>query len=149
MTSGSPAYLVDTNVLVYAYDAADPTKRDRAIAVLEHLYVAGRGVLVLGEFFVTVTRKLNPPLTPSEAERSIRNYRRSWPVLDLLPEDVSTAVRVVRQHKMAYWDALIWSTAKRAGLRAVLSEDFQDGRRLEGIHFLNPLVDRFELQLLT
>ena len=77
------------------------------------------------------------------------SHRRSWPVLDLLPEDVSTAVRVVRQHKMAYWDALIWSTAKRAGLRAVLSEDFQDGRRLEGIHFLNPLVDRFELQLLT
>jgi predicted nucleic acid-binding protein len=35
MTNGSSAFLVDTNVLVYAYDRSDEDKRDRAIEVLE------------------------------------------------------------------------------------------------------------------
>jgi hypothetical protein len=37
MTNGSSAFLVDTNVLVYAYDPSDEDKRERAIEVLQSL----------------------------------------------------------------------------------------------------------------
>ena len=80
------AFLVDTNVLVYAYDPSDGAKRERAIAVLDRLGAAQMGALspqILGEFFVTVTRKIPSPLTPAQAERSLTNYVRSWAVLDL------------------------------------------------------------------
>jgi predicted nucleic acid-binding protein len=46
--------LVDTNVLVYAYDLAEPKKQKQALETLRRLALGGRGRLsaqVLGEFF--------------------------------------------------------------------------------------------------
>jgi predicted nucleic acid-binding protein len=56
MTSGSKAFLVDTNVLVYAYDPIDGDKRERAIEVLESLgphQLGSVSTQILGSFFVT------------------------------------------------------------------------------------------------
>lgn len=151
MPNGARAFLVDTNVLVYAYDPADATKRTRAMAVLARLGMQQRGALsaqVLGEFFVTVTRKIEPPLSVEEAERSITNYMRSWVVYELTARLVVEAVRGVRQHQLAYWDSLIWATAKLYGVLTVLSEDFTDGQLIEGVRFRNPFAESFDLTLL-
>ena len=80
MPTGARAFLVDTNVLVYAYDHADATKQARAIAVVDQLASRQCGALsaqVLSEFLVTATRKIEPPLTLEEAERSVTHYMRS------------------------------------------------------------------------
>ncbi len=151
MTSDSPAFLVDTNVLVYAYDPVEPTKQIRALTVLERLSDAGTGRLttqVLGEFFVTVTRKLKPPIPIVEAERTLTNYARSWPVFSLTPDRVLEATHGVRRHGFSYWDALIWATARHYGVPIVLSEDFSDGSRVEGVRFLNPFAPAFDLTTL-
>ncbi len=151
MRNGSRAFFLDTNVLVYAYDPAEAAKRPRAISVLERLGVRQSGALsaqVLGEFFVTVTRKITPPLTVAEAEQSVTNYVRSWVIYDLTERVVMEAVRGVRQHQLPYWDSLIWATAKLHGVPNVLSEDFSDGRLLEGVRFLNPFTTTFDLTLL-
>ena len=69
--------LVDTNVLLYAYDRGDPVKQPEAIAVLDRLATLRLGVLtpqVLAEFFVNATRKLEPPLSIEEAYDRIQNY---------------------------------------------------------------------------
>ncbi|GAB4323896.1 MAG: PIN domain nuclease [Dehalococcoidia bacterium] len=144
-------FLVDTNVLVYAYDPSDDSKRQRGIAVLERLGDSGRGVLttqVLGEFFVTVTRKIPSPLSPEQAERSLTNYVRSWTVFDLTPAVVLEAARAVRQYQMAYWDALVWSSAKLNQVAYVLTEDLTDGTLIENVRFVNPLSDSFDLAML-
>ena len=39
------AVLIDTNVLVYAYDRSEPEKQRRALAVLNRLATTGSGVL--------------------------------------------------------------------------------------------------------
>lgn len=151
MRNGSRAFLVDTNVLVYAYDPTDGAKRERAITVLERLGARQMGALssqILGEFFVTVTRKIPSPLTAAEAERSLTNYVRSWVVYDLTGLIVLEAVRGLRRHRLSYWDSLIWATAKLNGVANVLSEDFSDGVLLEGVRFLNPFTETFDLALL-
>jgi predicted nucleic acid-binding protein len=33
---------------------------------------------------------------------------------------------------------MLWASAQRAGVRHLLSEDFQDGVELEGVVFVNP-----------
>ena len=53
--------------------------------------------------------------------------------------DLAVAVIAVEQHGLSFWDAMLWATARRAGCRVLLSEDFQDGRDLGGILFVNPL----------
>lgn len=151
MRNGSSAFLVDTNVLVYAYDPTDGAKRERAIAVLDCLGTRQIGALsaqILGEFFVTVTRKIPFPLTAAEAERSVTNYVRSWVVYDLTELVVLEAVRGLQRHQLPYWDSLIWATAKLNSVPNVLSEDFSDGVLLEGVRFLNPFAETFDMALL-
>ncbi len=151
MPNGSSAFLVDTNVLVYAYDSTDKDKQAQAIAVLEELGRRRLGALsvqILGEFFVTVTRKITQPLTTAEAGQSVTNYARSWIVYDLTALVVLEAVRGLQQHRLPYWDSLIWATAKLNSIPNVLSEDFSDGALLEGVRFLNPFTKTFDLTAL-
>jgi predicted nucleic acid-binding protein len=148
MIARTSAFLLDTNVLVYVYDTTDAAKRRQAIAVLDQVRLRGSGALsvqVLGEFFVTVTRKIPVPLAAAQAERSVANYVRSWTVYALTPLIVLEAMRGVQRYQLSYWDCLIWATAKLNGVANVLSEDFNDGALLDGVRFLNPFGPRFDL----
>ena len=148
MTNASIDFRVDTNIFVYVYDPSDTTKQGRAIAVTTRLARSGTGAVstqVLGEIFITATRKLPTPLTHAEATDAIGEIARYWTVLDVTAEAVFEAVRAVQQHQLPYWDALIWSVAKLNGIMTVLSEDFSDGRVVEGVRFVNPVRADFDL----
>ena len=57
-------------------------------------------------------------------------------------------MRGLQRHSLSYWDALVWSTAKLNQLPYILSEDFTDGILLEGVRFLNPFAEMFDLGVL-
>jgi len=144
--------IVDTNVLLYAYDRGEPVKQPQALAVLDRLTTLHLGVLtpqVLGEFFVNATRKLNPPLSTEEANDRVQNYLLSWEVMDLTGLIVLEAVRGVRVYKMAYWDAQIWASARLSQIPIIFTEDFNVGTVIEGVRFVNPLVEDFDLDSWT
>ena len=50
---------------------------------------------------------------------------------------------------MSYWDAQLWATARLNQVDLVLSEDFQDGRVLHGVRFVNPFAPSFDLAALV
>ncbi len=145
------AFLVDTNVLVYAYDPSDQVKRQRATDVLKSLWDTNAGALsaqVLGEFYVTVIRGIPSPLTPRDAEQSITRYMRSWEVYPVTAWAVREAVQATQRHSMQFWDALIWATAKFNQVPTILTEDFTDGRTVEGVRYINPFAPAFSMALL-
>ena len=140
--------LVDTNVLVYAYDPSNLKKQERAFAVLDGLATSGQGVLsaqVLAEFIVVVTKKTVKPLDFKVAQKRVENYLSSWTVLDVTGFVVLEAMRGVHEYRFAYWDAQIWATAKLAQIPYILSEDFASGSTVEGVNFVNPFTTDFDL----
>jgi len=135
--------LIDTNVLVYAYDTAEPNKQETALYVIDNLVAAGNSFIstqVLSEFFVTVTKKIPAPLTLEQAEQRINNFCQIWPVLQINEIIVLEAVRGVKEHSFSYWDALIWGTARLNQIGLILSEDFSHDSFVEGVRFQNPFV---------
>ena len=42
------------------------------------------------------------------------------------------------RHGLSFWDALIWAAAAENGIKTVYTEDYQDGREIEGVRFVNP-----------
>jgi len=74
--------------------------------------------------------------TPGKPE--IDGFRTAFPVCTADEDDLDRAMRAVDDHRLSLWDAMLWATARRAGCRLVLSEDFQDGRDLGGVLFVNP-----------
>ncbi len=150
MNDAAVVALVDTNVTVYAYDPRDRAKQARAIEVLHRLQVQDAGALstqALSEFFITVTR-LPAPLTLAEAEQEVTNFVRSWTVYDVTPRTALEAIRGVRDHQLAYYDALMWAAAKVHGVPYLLSEDFSDGRMIETVRCVNPFTPAFAIDRL-
>ena len=133
---------VDTNVLVYARDAAATTKQPQAHAWLEHLWRGRTGRLsfqVLQEFYVTVTRKLDPGLTPSDAQAEIRNLL-AWRPVPVDAEVVESAWVLEARYSLSFWDALILAAARAAGCERVLSEDLAEGAVYDGVEVVNPFT---------
>ncbi len=134
-------YLVDTNVLVYAYDRSEPDKQAKAAEILDTLAKNGAGVLspqILAEFFSVVTKKLSAQLSAQDGYKSLGNYIQSWKVVDLTGAIVLEAARGVKDHELSFWDSLVWATARMNQVPAVLSEDFSHGSVVEGVRFINP-----------
>ena len=73
-------WLLDSNVLVYAYDVHEPEKQARAVEVLDRLQPTRQGRLstqVLGEFYRVATGKLPSPLDPPEAAARVERLART------------------------------------------------------------------------
>jgi predicted nucleic acid-binding protein len=129
---------VDTNVLVYAVDRAEPDKRAKARAVLE----AGEHDLVLSpqvlaEFYVVATRKLAEPVPAPAAEAMIEAL---LPLVTVTIDGglVRTAVARARDWGVSLWDALVLVSAEVAGCEVVFSEDFSTDGRYGELRIVNP-----------
>lgn len=141
-------YLLDANVLVYAHDHADDPKRARARLLLAHLGGAGRASIpaqALAELSSVALRKLRPPLPPEALYPIIEGFEASFPILPLTASVVLEAVRGVRDHRFAYYDAQIWALARLSQIPVVVSEDFASGSTVEGVTFLDPFDASLDL----
>ena len=136
-------FLIDTNILVYAYDRTQYTKQGRSRQVLQWLHRKELGVLstqVLGEFFSALTRGLTPKMSVQDGYAIVKDYASSWKVLPMTADTILESARGVVEHQFSFYDAQIWATAKLNGIPDILSEDFSHGRRIEGVAFHNPLL---------
>src|SRR5439155_1128262 len=130
---------VDTNVLVYRRDKADPEKNRKALEWVEYLWRTRNGRLsiqVLQEFYVTVTQKLEPKLPKETARQDIRDLL-SWKPIISDSKLISAAWEVQDRHQVSWWDALIIAAGQSAGCRFLLSEDFQDGAHFDDLEIVN------------
>jgi len=134
-------YLVDTNILVYAYDRSEPDKQAKALELVDTLARDNSGYLspqILAEFFTVVTRKIAAPLSMEQGYASLSNYIQSWDIVDLTSAIVLEGARGVIDHRLSFWDSLIWATARMNQIPAILSEDFSHNSVIEGVRFINP-----------
>ncbi len=145
--TASRMVLLDTNILVNAYDRSESKKQAIAINLMDRLVAGSAGVLsaqVLAEFFITTTRMLPVPLTVEQAIESISNYISSWTILDTTSLVVLEAARGVRDHQFSYFDAQIWAVARLNQIPVIFSEDFNE-LDIEGVQFVNPFSPEFKL----
>lgn len=141
--------LIDTNVLVYSCDLAEPEKRSRAKQILARLQAESIGcfsVQCIAEFFHATTRGASPILTIQEATEQAGVLLASYPTFPLTPMVLVNAMRAVREHRLSYYDAQIWACAQLNQIPVVFSEDFSDGQVLEGVRFVNPFTENFKLE---
>jgi len=146
----SGPYLIDTNILVYAYDRSEPEKSALAADLLDYLALSGEGVLtfqILAEFFVTITRKIPRPLSVDLAVERVKNYLHAWRTLMVTNLVFLEAIRGVKEHRMTFWDAQIWATSRLNQIPTILSEDFSHGATIEGVRFANPFDPSFESEM--
>lgn len=130
---------IDTNILVYATARSGDPREAAALGLMRRLMRSGRCIVVLQcltEFSSVAMRKHGMP--PDAILNATERWRAAMPVSAAAEEDLPTALEAVRDHKLPFWDAMLWATADRSGVTLLLSEDFQNGRRLGRVTFLDP-----------
>jgi|tagenome__1003787_1003787.scaffolds.fasta_scaffold20680073_2 predicted nucleic acid-binding protein len=134
---------LDTNVLVYLYDNDAPEKQARSRSILEQGRERFRLIIstqVLQEFYVTVTRKLSLALSDGEILQAMRGLQE-FPAVQINVPMIFDAIKLGRRYQISFWDALITQAALVAGCSRLLTEDLQNGLRIDGLTIENPFLN--------
>jgi len=137
----SDRYFVDTNILMYAHDAAGGKKHRRAKTLVQELWDTRTGVVstqVLQELAVNLRRKAKKPLDA----RAIRDVVSDYLVWHVVVNDGAAIVEALdleARYHVSFWDALVIQAAQTAGAEILYSEDLADGQRYGTVRVKNPL----------
>jgi predicted nucleic acid-binding protein len=132
---------LDSNVLVYAYDASAPSKQ-RVAQGLVRKAVAGELMIspqVLAEFAATLLHKLTPPAVPADL---ILILDALAPIKLIKPDGelVRRAVEAHEKYGVHFYDGMIVAAAERGGCSRIWSEDLNAGEQYFGITITNPFL---------
>jgi predicted nucleic acid-binding protein len=131
---------VDTNILVYSFDASEPEKCPVARSRLERLWEERNGCLsyqVFGEFYVMVTGKLSPGLDPPEAREIVRSLF-AWRPVPIDAAAIERAWRLMDRFSLHFWNALIVAAANLCEAEILFSEDLRAELEIDGTRIVNP-----------
>ena len=134
---------IDTNVFIYQLDSSDKRKHRIAEGIVRDALVSGRACIsfqVVQECLNVALRKADVPITPEQA----RGYLDVVliPLLQVRPSPVlyHRALDVQQRWRFGFYDSLIIASALLAGCTRLLSEDLQDGQRIESLVVKNPFA---------
>ena len=142
------AALIDTNVLVYRFDARFPQKQAIATKLLreglrtDSIRIPHQAVV---EFMAVVTRVrigAEPLLGQADARRETEELLDQFRILYPDAAVVRTALRGAATYQLPWFDAHVWAYAECHGMVELISEDFEHGRLYgSGVRARNPFLN--------
>ena len=135
---------VDTNILLYAVDEDEPTKRRLARAFLRQLGHTDEPLLmwqVLGEFLAGLRRwehqrGYDPRRTRRYFQLISTRMRIEYPNLAVAERSFEFRDR----YSLSHWDSLLLAACAIAGVDTLYSEDMDDGMTYETVKVANPFT---------
>src|SRR5437879_9607530 len=121
--SASGSFFVDTNVLLYRFDAVDLEKRLRAITWFSMLWEGRAGHIswqVVFEFYANAARKTG---VSQSIARDAVEHLMLWKPEPPMHATIQRAWHWCDSARINFWDALIVAAAEQCGCRWLLSED--------------------------
>jgi predicted nucleic acid-binding protein len=140
----SDRFFLDTNLLLYTFDATAPHKARKAAQLVRRALDGGGGIIsfqVVQEFFNVVLRRSPRLMNVSEAEQYLTTVLRPLLAVHSSPTLYFEALQIMGRHRLAWYDSLIVAAAIEGGCDRLLSEDFQHGQKIESLRIENPFAE--------
>ena len=150
MNFGRP-HFVDSNIFVYAFDAADPAKMARAQTVVDYVAQPRLGFIstqVLNETYANLIKPTKVGMSRDDASVVIESIVANHDVAPVTLDLVRQAIGISRRHQLSYYDSLIVAAANAHGASFLLTEDLQADQVIDGVRILHVLDDDFDLSRL-
>ncbi len=137
------ADFLDSNIVLYTLDTVDKRKREVATRLVDAARREGTGIIsfqVVQEVLNVATRRLQPPMTASDAQALLDGVL--VPLWRVMPTPLlyERALGVQRRYRFSFFDSLIVAAALLSGCTRLLSEDLQSGQTIEGLRVENPFA---------
>ena len=139
-------FLIDSNILVYSYDASEPKKQNICSALIKKCWTQEESYAIalqnLSEFYVVVTKKIENPIPKDIAKKIINDIIEfdNWQVLGLNEKSLITAIELSTKYNIHYWDALLCATMKQNRITNIYTENIKDFGKIPWITAVNPLI---------
>jgi predicted nucleic acid-binding protein len=124
---------IDSNVILYLL-SGDHAKADKAESILQAGGIIS--VQVLNEVVSVCRRKLK--MEWGEIDTLLNAIKACLKIVPLTETTHELAVQICKQNQLSFYDAHICSAALVAGAQSLLSEDMQDGMKVNGLVIQNP-----------
>jgi len=127
--ASSPAFFLDTNVLVYSFSKQDAAKREvaRALAEADGAWVSTQ---VLSELANVLTRRFQIPV--QESKQRVMGIAAGCEVIVVSPPIVYDALRIMERFGYGFFDSQIIAAALACGASVLYSEDLHHGQMVDG-----------------
>ena len=135
--------LIDTNIIVYAYDTSEKEKHSISKDILKQIWKYGGGIVCLQnvmEFFVIITKKVKNPIDIIEAKTIIEDFLKSenWKVIDRDEDTFLKAIDIVSKYNIHLWDAVIVACMKENDINEIVTENKKDFGKIPDIKVIVP-----------
>jgi len=127
--------LIDTNILVYAYDTSEGERHEISRDILKRIWKEGGGVVCLQnlmEFFVVITKKVENPVDIADAKTIVEDFLKSnnWRIIDRDVDTFLNAINLVFECEIHLWDAVIAACMKENDITEIVTEDKEDFEKI-------------------
>jgi predicted nucleic acid-binding protein len=134
-------FFADTNVLLYSHDRKNTEKAGQAQFWLKELAKRERVTInlqVLNEFTDVLLRRkwFETPEQVFSISAGFEELGNS----PLTPWEVDEARRLHLRYRYSWWDCLLLASAIQLGCTHFLSEDLQDGQRIDTLTIVDPFA---------
>jgi predicted nucleic acid-binding protein len=125
---------IDTNILIYLFDRAEPAKQQLSNDLFLHFHRTGKrriSVQVISEWRNTMVKKFSHLVDGNFRRRFIR-YLGVWSPLLVTPNILVKADELCERYSFSPYDSIHVQCALELSCQYFLSEDMQDGLVIEG-----------------
>ena len=140
---------IDANTFMYSNDLLDDGKRARARVWLQSLTVTNAGVTNLQVLNETTNVLIKKPRRFEEGNPFDKvDVFADFGSTPISENTVAMARGLHLRYRYSWWDCLLLASAVELGCTHFLSEDLQDGQRIESLTIVDPFAHSPE-QILT
>lgn len=134
--------LIDTNILVYAYDSVAGSKHSTAKELLKKAWEEAAIISLqnLCDFFVVITKKVEKPVSIKQAKDIIEDIicSKEWAIIDRTSETIINTLELTRGTNVHFWDEVIAATMLEFGVKVIITENVKDFSKIKQIKVINP-----------
>jgi len=138
--------LIDSNILVYAYDSNENDKHIISKNILNKCWKKEVSYALstqnLSELFVVTTKKISNPISMKEMEENIKDIINfsNFQILKIKPKTILNAIKLSFEYKAHYWDSLIASVMQENNINTIITED-EDFKKIPWLEVTNPFKE--------
>ena len=132
-------YFIDTNIWLYSFIQSQNREKTKIAGDIIKKCEIVISVQIINEVCVNLIKKVD--FSEEKIQNLIESLYKKYTVFELSQDIILSASKIRNNHSFSFWDNIIAASALDCDADFLLSDDMQDGFKLENkLTIINPFV---------